>query len=74
MGADYGKDEKIKVVKVLAKAAYDQDFYQKLSTDPKGTLHEEGFQGDEFYIPDEKALKAILCILECLGNIIEKRS
>ena len=65
-------ETKIKLVKVLARAAYDKDFYQKLSTDTTGTLKAEGIEG-EFNISDDKVLRHILCILECLGKIIEKR-
>jgi hypothetical protein len=74
MGGDDEEDNKIKMVKVLARAASDQDFYQKLRTDTTKTLNDEGIQGEEFYIPDEKALKAVLRILEALGGIIYKRS
>lgn len=74
MGADYGKDNKIKIVKVLARAASDRDFYQKLRTETTKTLNAEGIQGEEFHVPDDNVLKTIFCILECLGGIIEKRS
>jgi hypothetical protein len=63
---------KVNVVKVLAKAATDDEFYKRLKDDPKGTLNAEGIQGDTFNIPDD--LNAIFCILQCLGNVIEKRS
>lgn len=65
-------ETKIKLIKVLARAAYDEDFYQKLRTDTTGTLNAEGIQGD-FNISDDKVLKGLLCILECLGGVIEKR-
>ncbi len=50
---NYKEDNKIKVVKVLARAASDQDFYKRLVTEPTKTLNEEGIQGDDFYVPDE---------------------
>jgi hypothetical protein len=65
-------ETKIKLVKALAKAAYDEDFYQKLRTDTTRTLNAEGIQG-EFNISHDKVLKGLLCILECLGDVIEKR-
>jgi hypothetical protein len=68
------KETKIKLVKVLARAAYDEDFYQKLSTDTTGTLNAEGIQGQFNNISDGKLLKGLVCIIECLGGIIEKRS
>jgi hypothetical protein len=75
MGEDYKNenDIKVNVVKVLARAATDPEYYKKLRDDPTKTLNEAGIAGKEFYIPDEQTLKTILCILECLGNIIEKR-
>jgi hypothetical protein len=74
MGGNKEEENKIKVVKVLARAASDRDFYKRLVTDTTRTLNDEGIQGKEFYIPDEKALKSILCIVDCLGDIIDKRS
>ncbi len=74
MSEDYKNDNKVKVVKVLARAACDPEYYKKLRADPKTTLNEAGIKGDEFYIPDEKALKTILCMLECLGDVLEKLS
>ena len=73
MGADYEKENKIKMVKVLARAASDQDFYQKLLTDTTKTLNDEGIQGTEFLVSDEKVLKTLILILELLGGIAEKR-
>lgn len=73
MGADT-KENKKRVVKLLARAAYDEDFRKRLLTDTTRTLNEEGIVGKEFYIPDEKALESILCMIRCLGDIIDKRS
>jgi hypothetical protein len=73
MEEDKGKIRRIKVVKVLAKAASDKNFMMKLRNDPKGTLNKEGIEGDEFFIPNEKVLKAILRILESTGDVIYKR-
>lgn len=65
-------NDKVNVVKVLAKAASYQEYYQKLKADPMGTFYEEGIQGKEFYVPDEQDLKTISCMLKCSGDPPEK--
>ena len=67
-------ETKIRLIKVLARAAYDKDFYQKLTSDTAGILKAEGIQGDFNISSDGELLKNLLCIIECSGGIIEKRS
>jgi|tagenome__1003787_1003787.scaffolds.fasta_scaffold20981768_6 hypothetical protein len=66
-------NDKVNVVKVLAKAASCQEYYQKLMSDPIGMLYEAGIQGKEFYIPKEQDLKTILYMLECSEGPPDKK-
>jgi hypothetical protein len=65
------KDKIKKMIEVLAKAATDQDYFNKLRDDQTRTLKEAGI-GEEFSIPNEK-LNCIKCMIECLTIILFKR-
>ncbi len=67
-------DKQKKVVEILAKAATENEFAKLLQDEPTATLNREGLEGTDFYLPDEKAIRSIYCILRCLGDVIEKRS
>lgn len=62
-----------KLVELLARAASDQDYFQKLKADPAGTLGEEGIVADIIPIDDETTLRTLIRILEALGGILYKR-
>jgi hypothetical protein len=62
------------LVRILAKAASDQEFFERLRADPKKILEEEGIKGEEFLLRDATVLKSVIAILEALGNILYKRS
>lgn len=62
-----------KFVQVLAKAASDKVFYEKLKADTTKTLEEEGIDGFFIQVADEATLKEILRIYGDLGGVICKR-
>ena len=66
---------RIKPVQVLARAAYDEEFYKKLRANLKGTLNDEGIPGDEFNLSDDngRVLENLILILKGTGLVIFKR-
>ena len=74
MEGDSDEELKAKFVRVLAKAASDREFYEKLKADTEKTLVEEGITGGGFFIPiDKTILTGILRILDEMGGIICKK-
>jgi len=61
-------------INVLAKAVGDPAFLKELREKPKEVLNREGLTGDEFHIPDDDCIITLTCILNCLGDVWEKRS
>lgn len=64
-----------KFVQVLAKAASDRSFYEKLKSDTDKTLREEGIDEGGFFIPiAEKAiLDKVLLIYDEFGGVVCKK-
>lgn len=62
-----------KFVQLLAKAASDKDYFEKLKADPAGTLEEEGIDGFFIQVADDATLNEILRIYGDLGGVICKR-
>lgn len=62
-------------VQVLARAATDPAFFQKLKADPAKTLEEEGVDQGGFFIPvsDKAILDGILRVYDDLGGVICKK-
>ena len=75
MEGDSDEELRRKFVQVLAKAASNREFLEKLKADPDKTLEEEGVTHGGFIIPisDEENLRAIIRIFEELGGILYKR-
>jgi len=75
MEGDSDEELRRKFVQVLAKAASNREFLEKLKADPDKTLEEEGVTGGGFIIPisDDEILRAIIRIFEELGGILYKR-
>jgi len=75
MEGDSDEELRRKFVQVLAKAASNREFLEKLKADPDKTLEEEGVTDGGFIIPisDEENLRAIIRIFEELGGILYKR-
>lgn len=68
-------DVREKFVQVLAKAASDKAFFDKLKADPEKTLEEEGVEQGGFFIPvsDSTVLDGILRVYNQMGGVICKK-
>jgi hypothetical protein len=64
---------KAKFVQILAKAASDKAYFEKLKADPAGTLKEEGIDGFFIQVANDDTLKEILRVYGDLGGVICKR-
>ena len=64
-----------KFVQVLAKAATNKEFREKLKADPEKTLEEEGVDEGGFFIPvsDKTVLDKILRVYNEMGGVICKK-
>jgi hypothetical protein len=64
---------KAKFVQLLAKAASDKAYFDKLKADPEGTLQEEGIDGFFIQVANDATLNEIFHTFGDLGGVICKR-
>jgi hypothetical protein len=72
-GKELSESQKNSII-VLAKAVTDEAFLKELRADPKTVLKREGVTAEEYSVPDDDCLNRLNCILNCLGDVWEKRS